>query len=81
MVSGGAVRAQAYAYAILWLGTGALASPLLAQLAEERGYRLAIGVLAVTLVAGGAVTTTARRFVRADAARATGPAPVLTPSP
>ena len=81
LVSRGAVRAQAYAYAILWLGVGALASPLLAQLAEERGYRLAIGVLALTLVAGGAVTTTARAFVRADAAAASATAPVLTPSP
>jgi MFS family permease len=70
LVSGARVRAQAYAYAILFLGVGALASPLLAQLADARGYRVALGVLGVTLVVGGAVTTTATRTVRADAARA-----------
>ncbi len=82
LVSGARVRAQAYAYAILFLGVGALLSPLLAQLAEDRGYRVAIGVLAVTLVAGGAVTTTASRTVRADAARVagTGVGPVATVS-
>lgn len=70
LVSSAAVRTQAYAYAILFLGVGALVSPLLAQVAEDRGYRFAIGALALTLVAGGAVTTTARRHVRTDAAEA-----------
>ncbi len=78
IVSGAAVRTQAYAYAILFLGVGALVSPFLASVAEDRGYRFAIGVLASTLVAGGAVTTTARRHVRADAARANA-APVPAP--
>ena len=79
LVSRAGVRTQAYAYAILFLGVGALLSPLLAGLAEDRGYRVAIGVLALTLVAGGAVTTTARRSVRADAERAVAPVADLVP--
>jgi MFS family permease len=79
LVSGARVRAQAYAYAILFLGLGALASPLLAQLADERGYRVALGVLGLSLVVGGAVTTTARSTVRADALRAAEPEPVADP--
>lgn len=67
LVSPARVRAQAYAWAILWLGVGAFAAPLLAGLGESAGYRVAIGTLAGTLVAGGLVATTARRTVRADA--------------
>ncbi len=80
LVSGARVRAQAYAYAIVFLGIGALASPLLAQLADDRGYRVALGVLGLSLVLGGAVTTTAGRTVRADAARAAAPEPVADPA-
>lgn len=71
LVSGAHVRAQAYAWAILCLGVGALASPLLAGVGQSSGYRPAIGVLAVTLVLGGLVAVTARRSVRADAQTAT----------
>ena len=71
LVSPARARAQAYAWAILCLGVGALASPLLAGVGEARGYRLAIGVLALTLVAGGLTATTARRTVRQDADVAT----------
>jgi branched-chain amino acid transport system ATP-binding protein len=70
LVSPAAVRAQAYAWAILWLGVGALIAPLLAGIGESSGYRVAIGVLAVTLLAGGAAATTARASVRGDAERA-----------
>ena len=70
LVSPARVRGQAYAYAILSLGLGALIAPFLAGFAEARGYRLAIGILAITLVVGGLVTTTARRTVRQDASRA-----------
>jgi branched-chain amino acid transport system ATP-binding protein len=72
LVSPAGVRAQAYAWAILWLGVGAITAPLLAGIGESSGYRVAIGVLAVTLLAGGAAATTARSAVRgdADAARA-----------
>ena len=70
LVSPAAVRAQAYAWAILWLGVGAISAPLLAGIGESSGYRVAIGVLAVTLLAGGAAATTARASVRHDAERA-----------
>ena len=71
LVSPARARAQAYAWAILCLGVGALASPLLAGVGEARGYRLAIGVLALTLVVGGLTATTARHTVRRDAEGAT----------
>ena len=71
LVSPARARAQAYAWAILCLGVGALASPLLAGVGEARGYRLAIGVLALTLVVGGLTATTARHTVRRDAEVAT----------
>ncbi len=70
MVAPAAVRAQAYAWALLWLGVGAFLAPLLAGIGEGSGYRIAIGVLAVSLLAGGAAATTARGSVRVDAARA-----------
>ena len=70
LVSPARVRTQAYAWALLWLGVGAFIAPLLAGIGESSGYRIAIGVLAVTLLAGGAVATTARATVRADADRA-----------
>jgi len=70
LVSPATVRAQAYAWALLWLGVGAFLAPLLAGIGESSGYRVAIGVLAVTLLAGGAAATTARGSVRGDAERA-----------
>ena len=70
LVSPARVRTQAYAWALLWLGVGAFIAPLLAGIGESSGYRVAIGVLAVTLLAGGAVATTARSAVRGDAERA-----------
>ena len=70
LVSPARVRAQAYAWAILWLGVGAFVAPLLAGLGESAGYRTAIGTLAVTLLAGGAAATTARGSVRHDAEQA-----------
>jgi ABC-type branched-subunit amino acid transport system ATPase component/predicted MFS family arabinose efflux permease len=70
IVSPARVRAQAYAYAILYLGGGALLAPLLADLGESSGYRVALAVLAATLMVGGAVVTTASTSVRRDAAQA-----------
>ena len=81
LVSPARVRAQAYAWAILWLGVGAFAAPALAGLGESAGYRVAIGVLAGTLVAGGAVATTARSAVRGDAERAHADFTSLVPRP
>jgi ABC-type branched-subunit amino acid transport system ATPase component/predicted MFS family arabinose efflux permease len=70
IVSPARVRAQAYAWAILYLGGGALFSPTLADIGENAGYRLALAVLAVTLIAGGLVVTTAAKSVRRDAEQA-----------
>jgi len=71
IVSPARVRAQAYAYAILYLGGGGLFAPALADLGENSGYRSALAVLAVTLLAGGAVVCTAAGSVRRDAEQAT----------
>ena len=70
VVSPARIRAQAYAWAILYLGGGALFAAPLADLGESRGYRQALGVLAVTLIAGGYVVTTAAKSVRRDAEQA-----------
>ena len=70
VVSPARVRAQAYAWAILYLGGGALLAPTLADLGESSGYRLALGVLAATLIAGGLVVCTAAGSVRRDAEQA-----------
>ena len=70
LVSPARVRTQAYAWALLWLGVGGFLAPLLAGIGESSGYRVAIGVLAVTLLAGGAVAATSRASVRSDADRA-----------
>jgi ABC-type branched-subunit amino acid transport system ATPase component/predicted MFS family arabinose efflux permease len=70
VVSPARVRAQAYAWAILYLGGGALFAPMLADLGENQGYRAALAVLAATLVAGGLVVMTAASSVRRDAEQA-----------
>jgi branched-chain amino acid transport system ATP-binding protein len=70
LVSPARVRAQAYAWAILYLGGGGLFAPTLADLGENTGYRQAIAVLAGTLVAGGLVVLTAAKYVRRDAENA-----------
>jgi MFS family permease len=70
LVSPARIRAQAYAYAILFLGGGGLLAPTFASIGENSGYRLSLGILATTIVAGGLVIMTASRTVRADAERA-----------
>jgi ABC-type branched-subunit amino acid transport system ATPase component/predicted MFS family arabinose efflux permease len=70
IVSPARVRAQAYAWAILYLGGGALFAPMLADLGESSGYRTALAVLAATLIAGGLVVMTAASSVRRDAEQA-----------
>ncbi len=70
IVSPARVRAQAYSWAILYLGGGALFAPMLADLGESSGYRLALAVLAGTLIAGGLVVMTAASSVRRDAEQA-----------
>jgi MFS family permease len=71
LVSPARIRAQAYAYAILFLGGGGLLAPTFASLGENSGYRLSLGLLAGTIFAGGLVIMTATGTVRADAERAT----------
>ena len=70
IVSPARVRAQAYSWAILYLGGGALFAPMLADLGQSSGYRLALAVLAATLIAGGLVVMTAASSVRRDAEQA-----------
>jgi ABC-type branched-subunit amino acid transport system ATPase component/predicted MFS family arabinose efflux permease len=70
IVSPARIRSQAYAWAILYLGGGALFAPSLASIGENQGYRLALGILAATLIAGGLVVTTAAKSVRRDAEQA-----------
>jgi ABC-type branched-subunit amino acid transport system ATPase component/predicted MFS family arabinose efflux permease len=78
IVSPARLRGQAYAYAILYLGAGAIFSPLFADLGESEGYRLAVGILALTLVAGGLVVWTARVHVRRDVEQAAASLRVAT---
>jgi ABC-type branched-subunit amino acid transport system ATPase component/predicted MFS family arabinose efflux permease len=70
IVSPTRVRAQAYAWAILYLGVGALLAPLIADLGEAQGYRTALAVLAVMLMIGGAIVMSAAGSVRRDAEQA-----------
>jgi ABC-type branched-subunit amino acid transport system ATPase component/MFS family permease len=70
IVSPARVRSQAYAWTILYLGGGALLAPLFADVGESSGYRTALTLLAFSLLAGGAVVTTAAGSVRRDADQA-----------
>ena len=70
VVSPARIRAQAYGWAILYLGGGAVFAPMLADLGESQGYRTALGVLAAALLVGGYVVTTAASSVRRDAEQA-----------
>lgn len=78
LISPAALRGQAFAYSILLLGVGGLLSPLLAVLGTAAGYRTSLGVLAGTLLVGGAALCRAASTVRADAARAQPPGPAIT---
>jgi hypothetical protein len=76
LVAPPALRGQAFAYSILLLGVGGLLSPLLAALGSSAGYRVALGVLGITLVAGGLALRRAARTVRHDVALAAAGAPL-----
>ncbi len=73
------LRGQAFAYSILLLGVGGLLSPLLAALGTGAGYRTALGVLAVSLGAGGLALLRTAATVATDAllAQATSPTAAL----
>ena len=76
LVAPPALRGQAFAYSILLLGVGGLLSPLLAALGSSAGYRVALGVLGITLVAGGLALRRAARTVRHDVGLAAAGAPL-----
>ncbi|HEX2040237.1 MAG TPA: ATP-binding cassette domain-containing protein, partial [Acidimicrobiales bacterium] len=65
------LRAQGFAWAILYLGLGGLVSPVIAGIGEDAGYRLAVSVLSSLLIAGGAIAFSSFRFVARDVAQAT----------
>ncbi|HWH33163.1 MAG TPA: ATP-binding cassette domain-containing protein, partial [Egibacteraceae bacterium] len=64
------VRSQAYAWAILFVGTGGLMSILLFSLAETSGYRTAMTLLAFITAVASLTAMSAARFVRRDIAQA-----------
>ncbi|GGS49438.1 MFS-type efflux pump [Planobispora rosea] len=67
-VSPGEVRSQAYAWAVFCLGVGTLASIPLYALGEASGFRIAMTVFGLIVMAGAVTVATARRFAAADAA-------------
>ncbi|HVM39761.1 MAG TPA: ATP-binding cassette domain-containing protein, partial [Acidimicrobiia bacterium] len=73
LVTPARVRSQAYAYAILFLGGGAVLGLPLFSIGDNEGYRTAITVLALFVGTSGLVGASAWRFVRRDVdqARAT----------
>ena len=67
LVAPSMLRGQALAYSILLLGIGGLLSPLLAVLGSAAGYRVSLGVLAVSLLVGGLMLCRAAPAVALDA--------------
>ncbi|MBW3665073.1 MAG: MFS transporter [Actinobacteria bacterium] len=66
------VRSQAYAWAILFLAAGALASVALFAIGDAQGYRTAFTVLAVDVALAGLIARSARSLVAADVGQAEG---------
>jgi ABC-type branched-subunit amino acid transport system ATPase component/predicted MFS family arabinose efflux permease len=66
MVAPPRVRSQAYAWAIFFIAIGGLVGIGFFSLAEARGYRVSLGVLAATIAVGGLIAASAKRFVRRD---------------
>ena len=64
------VRAQAYAYAILFVGIGGILSISLFGLGDAQGYRLALSVLAVFIALAGVAGVSSSRFVKRDVEQA-----------
>jgi len=63
-------RSQAYAWAVTFVAGGALVAVGLFELGDQRGYRLALGVLAAIVTIAGLIATTARAHVARDVDRA-----------
>ncbi|MEA3020091.1 MAG: hypothetical protein QOI47_1615, partial [Actinomycetota bacterium] len=64
------VRAQAFAYSILFVGCGGIVSAGLGGLGDSHGYRFAIIVLSGIIAAAGLVGASANRFVARDVEQA-----------
>jgi branched-chain amino acid transport system ATP-binding protein len=64
------VRSQAFAWSILFVGLGGVASLFLFGIGDEQGYRLAISILAGVIAIAGFVGASARKFVQRDVEQA-----------
>ena len=70
MVAPPRVRSQAYAFAILFVGIGAILSIPLFGLGDAQGYRVALSVLAGFVALAGVAGVSASRFVKRDVEQA-----------
>ena len=62
------LRSQAYGWSLFFYGLGAIViTPIIGAVADSDGQRVSLAVLALVVMAGGAVSLTVRRFVAADA--------------
>ena len=64
------VRSQAFAWSILFVGLGGVASLFLFGIGDEQGYRLAIAILAGVIAVAGFVGASSRTFVKRDVEQA-----------
>lgn len=64
------IRAQAYAWAILYVATGALIGVVFFSIGDNEGYRLSLAILAGVTLLAGFVARSAAVFVRRDVAQA-----------
>lgn len=63
------VRTQAYAYALVFAGLGALIAVPLARFGQQSSFRAAFAILAALVTVGAGVVASAGRHVAADVAR------------
>jgi branched-chain amino acid transport system ATP-binding protein len=71
MVAPPRVRSQAFGFGFLFLGVGALLTPIAGGVADRDGLRWGLIAFAPLLVVGGLVVASAAPFVRGDQRRAT----------
>ncbi|GII00231.1 MFS transporter [Planobispora takensis] len=73
-VSPGEIRSQAYAWAVFCIGLSTVVSIGLYALGEAAGFRIAMTVFGLIVLAGATAVLTARRFAQSDAGTGdTGP--------